>query len=183
MNIQATIKKAMAAQFTPITAEEMEKFILRGFRALKPKRATNGSELVYLLTIEGNIGIKVETSISVSGTEVREVGSDAIRVIYFHLGRMKPLIAGKAPIVKRTQGWKTNLQDRIEEVIEEHEARTGAREKEIAMLKALIASRRLSPAEASAFPKMLASLESGEFYNLTDRQWDWVSGKHQALGL
>jgi hypothetical protein len=34
-----------------------------------------------------------------------------------------PLERGKAPIVKRTQGWKNKLQDRIEELAEKYENR------------------------------------------------------------
>ena len=117
-------KTSMSAQFTEITLEEMESFLKRGFRSLRPTRDKFGGEYVFNLHITPNIGIKIMTSIQLGRGIGADVGADAIRVLFFHFGYNRPLIRGKAPIVKRTQGWKDNLTDRIEEYIEEYERRS-----------------------------------------------------------
>lgn len=119
--------EAMAAEFTQISIEEMEAFLSRGFRALKPRKSAQGfgqkREVVFDLFITDEIGIRVWTSLSPISGAAAGVGSDAIRVVYFHFGRNHPLIRGKAPIVKRTQGWRDNLKDRIEDCLEMYEQR------------------------------------------------------------
>lgn len=114
---------AMAAQYTPITIEEMEAFVRRGFRALKPRKAAERGETVFDLFITPEIGIRIWTSLSPHSGASAGVGDDAIRVQYYHFGRNHPLVRGKAPIVKRTQGWRDNLKDRIEDCIELYEQR------------------------------------------------------------
>lgn len=115
--------KAMSAQYTPITIEEMDTFLRRAFRALRPKKGVERGEIVYDLFLTPVIGIRVWTSLSPHSGESAGVGSDAIRVQYFHFGRNHPLVRGKAPIVKRTQGWRENLKERIEDYMELFEQR------------------------------------------------------------
>jgi hypothetical protein len=38
------------------------------------------------------------------------------------LRKGRPLKPGKAPIVKRTQGWKDNLRERVEDEIEDYDS-------------------------------------------------------------
>lgn len=113
-------RQAMAAQYTPISLDEMLKFLARAFRALTPTPHTLRGEVVVDLALndQKTIGIRVWTSIPAGGSHGAEVGSDAIRVQFFNFHNGHPLEKGKAPIVKRTQNWRDNLKDRIEDVIE-----------------------------------------------------------------
>jgi len=111
----------MAAQYTEITLEEMEKFLKRGFHALRPKQGNQRGELYYDLHLGSFVGIRVWTSIGTHSGTGAEVGADAIRVQLVSLKDQGPLERGKAPIVKRTQGWKSSLQDKIEELTEKYE--------------------------------------------------------------
>jgi hypothetical protein len=111
----------MAAQFTEITIEEMDKYLKRAFRALRPKQNQKHSEYYYDLTLGPFVGVRVWTSVTRAGVGAG-VGSDAIRIQLISLKDERPLEKGKAPIVKRTQGWKNSLQDRIEDCIEKYES-------------------------------------------------------------
>lgn len=111
-------KTGMAATFTQITLDEMDKFLRRAFRALEPDKTLYRGEVAYNLTLGHDVGIKVLTSIGKNGETAAGVGADAIRVQLFNFKRDKPLAPGKFPIVKRTQGWRDNLKDRIEDLME-----------------------------------------------------------------
>lgn len=111
----------MAAQYTEITLEDMDKYLKRAFRALRPKQNASRGEYYYDLTLGPFVGVRVWTSITRAGTGAG-VGSDAIRIQLISRKDERPLEKGKAPIVKRTQGWKTSLQDRIEDCIEKYES-------------------------------------------------------------
>jgi hypothetical protein len=111
----------MAATFTEISLEDMETFLKRAFRALKPKKGTERGEIYFDLSLSPNVVVRVWTSVKPRSGMGAGVGEDAIRVqlIYVHLKR--PLLTGKAPIVKRTQNWRSNLQERVEDMIETYE--------------------------------------------------------------
>jgi len=111
-------KKAMAATYTEVTLEEMGKYLFRAFRALKPQKGALRGENIYDLFLTPDIGIRVWSSISEHGTSGADVGADAIRVQFYNFKKQRPMLTGKAPIVKRTQGWKDNLKDRIEDIME-----------------------------------------------------------------
>lgn len=164
----------MAATYTVVTLEEMERFLRRAYRALKPTKAIVNREVVFDLHLDSTIGVRVWTSIGASGGQGADVGEDAIRIQYFHFGRGKPLTAGKAPIVKRTQNWRDSLTDRIEDVMERYSSEDAVRDEHVAMLRALVDSGSLSPAEKTAFPAMLRTLENGDYMSLTDKQLSWV---------
>jgi len=120
-----------AATYTPISLQEMEQFIKRGFRALKPKQGENRGEICFDLFLNESrtIGIRVMTSIG-SGRDMAALeGADAIRVGLFNFRRGGPLRPGKFPIVKRTQGWKDSLKDRIEDFVELYEQHEEALER------------------------------------------------------
>jgi len=114
-------KKAMAAQYVEIPLEDMEKFLKRAFRVYRPKQGQAGGEFYYVLKIGKFVGVRVLTSVGVHSGTGAGAGADAIRVQLVSLKDHGPLDKGKAPIVKRTQGWRTNLQDLIEELIEKYD--------------------------------------------------------------
>lgn len=113
---------AMAATFAEITLEEMESFLKRAFRVTRPKKGAKRGEVYYDLRLSDNVCVRVWTSIAEKGRGTGAgVGEDAIRVQLMYPKLDRPLQKGKAPIVKRTQGWRSNLQDRIEDAIETYE--------------------------------------------------------------
>lgn len=116
------MEKHAAATFTPITIHELDEYLQRAFRALKPKpwNAVNG-EATRMLSLSDSVGVIVYTSVAASGTSGADVGADAIRVGLFNKARRHPLKRGKMPIVKRTQNWRTNLHERIEDCMEEYD--------------------------------------------------------------
>lgn len=111
----------MAATYTEVSLEEMEKFLKRSFRILRPKKNQERGEVYYDLFLSENVVIRVWTSIGSGSSAAADVGADAIRVQLMSAKTKRPLMKGKAPIVKRTQGWKTNLQERIEDAMEAYE--------------------------------------------------------------
>lgn len=111
----------MAAQYTEVTLEDMEKFLKRGFRALRPKQGVQHNEYYYDLFLSPNVSIRVWTSVQRNTGSGAGVGEDAIRVQLMNVPGRRPLLKGKAPIVKRTQGWRNTLQTKIEDCIETYE--------------------------------------------------------------
>jgi hypothetical protein len=112
----------MAATFTEVSLEDMEKFLKRAFRSLRPKQGSSHNEYYYDLKLGPAVDIRVWSSVTVRSGMGAGVGSDAIRIQFLSSKDGRPLEKGKAPIVKRTQGWRTSLQDRIEDLIEKYES-------------------------------------------------------------
>lgn len=110
----------MAAQYTEISGTEMEVFLKRAFRALRPEKGMQNKEIFYDLKLSPTVVIRVWTSIKPWGASAG-VGEDAIRVQFYGSRVSRPLVSGKAPIVKRTQNWRNSLQDKIEEYLELYE--------------------------------------------------------------
>lgn len=115
----------MAAQFTEVTLDEMDRFIKRGWRAYRPKQGVDRGEVYYDLFLSDHVLIRVWTTIHPRREVGADVGADAMRIQLLAKHNGRPLTKGKAPIVKRTQGWKNNLQDRIEDFIETYEDQEG----------------------------------------------------------
>lgn len=115
-----TTTKQAAATYTVVSAEDMHKFLTRAFRAMNPQKGINRGELYYDLSLSPKVGVRVWTSIQTGAASGADVGEDAIRIQLYSLTGKRPLKSGKAPIVKRTQGWRDNLQDRIEDEIESY---------------------------------------------------------------
>jgi len=114
----------MAATYIPVTIEEMDRFLKRAYRALRPKTGESRGEVYYDLNLsDEKIFIRVWTSIRPRSGVGAGVGTDAIRVTMVTQGG-KPLTP-KGKIVKRTQNWRGNLQDRIEGLLEDYESKTG----------------------------------------------------------
>lgn len=132
------MEKQAAAQYTEISVEDITKFLGRSFRALHPTPHDLRGEVVIDLALndQQSVGIRVWTSIPSGGSHGAGVGQDAIRVQFFNFNRGYPMPVlkagpegappkmekqGKAPIVKRTQGWRDNLKDRIEDWMETYD--------------------------------------------------------------
>ena len=118
-------KVAMAAQFTEITLQDMETFLKRAFRVLKPTQGKQRGEVVFDLFFTPQIGVRVFSSIGQDAYSASGVGTDAIRVLFYNYSKNRPMLTGKAPIVKRTGGWRDNLKDRIEDIMEMFDDKEG----------------------------------------------------------
>ncbi len=111
----------MAANYTEVTLEEMETFLRRAFHSLHPTKSGIRGEAVVDLHLSSTTGIRIWTSIAERGSSGAAVGEDAIRVQLYSFAKNRPLIPGKAPIVKRTQGWRDSLRERIEDTMEKYD--------------------------------------------------------------
>lgn len=105
----------MPATYTPVTQSEMEEILLpQGFQRTSIPGVT---EIVYSKSMERNLELRVFSSIDPNGNS-RACGEDAIRVRLFGLDTLavgdpwRPLSGSKR--VHRTQGWRKNLQERID---------------------------------------------------------------------
>lgn len=110
----------MAAVYTKFSLEDIERFLKRGWRALRPRQGTQ-REIYYDLKLSSKAFIRVWSSIYPGQTEVRGKERRPMRVQLLSgavLSKGRPLTRGKAPIVKRTQNWRNSLQNRIEDYIE-----------------------------------------------------------------
>ena len=114
--------KQAAATFTDIGIEDIRKFLKGAFHALEPHESTTTSgEVTIDLALSDDVVIKVFTSVHAGREQAAGVGADAIRVGLYRKGR--PLQQGKLPIVKRTQGWKESLRERVEDAMELYDGR------------------------------------------------------------
>ena len=113
----------MAARYTEVTFEDMLRFLKRGFRSLRPRKGEQYREIYFDLGLSDAVAIRVWTSIKIGSGMGAGVGQDAIRVQLVSIPKNRPLMKGKAPIVKRTQNWRNNLQKRVEDYIEDYEDR------------------------------------------------------------
>lgn len=115
----------MAAVYTDITIDDLDKYLKRAFRALRPKQTVCKGEYCYLLSLSPNVRIQIFTAITRGATSSRDVGTDTIKLQLVGDTTNRPLLAGKGSSLsmKRTQGWKTTLQDRIEDLVELYEER------------------------------------------------------------
>lgn len=113
---------AGGATFQEVTLDDMRTFLKRAFHALEPQKEENvRGEIAINLPLSHRVVVKVFTSVSAGREQAAGVGSDAIRVGLYRDGR--PLKGGKWPIVKRTQGWKDNLRERVEDWLEAYDDR------------------------------------------------------------
>jgi hypothetical protein len=110
----------MAATYTPITLEEIDQFLKRAFRTMRPKLVNYKGEAAYELSLSDIVKIRVATSVGFGGASAAGKGEDAIRVGLFSTKTDRWLRMGKQPIVKRTQGWRDSLRERIEDAMEEY---------------------------------------------------------------
>jgi hypothetical protein len=109
-------------RYVEITLEEMEKFLKRAFRALRPKKGESRGEVYYDLNLsDDEVIVRVWTSIHPRSGAGAGRGEDAIRVTMITKGG-KALMP-KSKIVMRTKNWRNALQDRIEELHELYESK------------------------------------------------------------
>jgi hypothetical protein len=108
------------AQYVQVTLEEIERYLKRAFRVMRPAQGLFRGIYYYDLRLSENVGVRVFTSITRSGEVAKGKGKSAIRVGLCKLG-VRYLKSGKQPIAKRTEKWRDNLRRRIEDEIEEYD--------------------------------------------------------------
>jgi hypothetical protein len=109
-------------RYVEVTLEDMERFLKRAFRALRPKKGESRGEVYYDLNLsDDEVIVRVWTSIHPRRGSGAGVGEDAIRVTMITKGG-KALMP-KSKIVMRTKNWRNALQDRIEELHEIYESK------------------------------------------------------------
>jgi hypothetical protein len=112
----------MAATYVEVTLEDMERFLKRAYRVFRPKQGTGRGEVYYDLNVsDEKIFIRVWTSIRPRSGSGAGVGQDAIRVTMITKGG-KPLVK-RQKIVKRTKNWRSAIQDRVDTLLEDYEAK------------------------------------------------------------
>jgi hypothetical protein len=119
------MKRSGAATFTEISLDEIRKYMKRAFHSLSPTDGFYKGEITVELHLSDKVAVRVLTSVHRGREQAAGVGSDAIRIQLISTKLDRPLKAGKAPIVKRTQNWKDNLRERIEDEIESYYEREG----------------------------------------------------------
>ena len=105
--------------YIEVTLKEMDTFLKRGFRALRPDQGSFRGQVTYDLSLSPSVVIRIYTSIMQSGYSAG-AGGDSIRVVILGVKSEKPLVSGSF-LVKRTNSWRNTLQDKIEEYIELYE--------------------------------------------------------------
>ena len=105
--------------YVEVTLKEMETFLKRGFRALRPEQGVYRGQFIYDLSLSPSVVIRIYTSIMKSGYSAG-AGGDSIRIVFLGVRVDKPLVGGSF-LVKRTNSWRNSLQDKIEEYLELYE--------------------------------------------------------------
>lgn len=104
-------------RFVEVSRETLESFLTsKGFR-----REVQNREVVYVRDhhIDGNVKVKVYTTLSVNGEQVRDCGEDAIRVVtIFDNGRGKSFGVGKFPKLLRTAPAGLPESDRVQVLLD-----------------------------------------------------------------
>ena len=184
-----------AATSVPVTLEEMDKVIRRGFRAMHPKQSkASWGEVLYTLTPDDDdpqFVIRVQTSIF-QGDMARGEGEDSMRVTLLNEKTNKP-IAAAAARVHRTQNWKDNLRKRIEDAIEtfedmiedrqkikEREKVRAERQRQGQMLDAL-ANQEERSGRPGPFSDMMNRMFSNKNMLLSPKQLAWVESTYARL--
>lgn len=108
-------------RYVEVTLDDMDAFLRRAFRALKPKKGESRGEVYYDLNLsDDEVIVRVWTSIRPRSEAGAGLGEDAIRVTMITKNG-KPLMP-KGKIVMRTKNWRDALQDRIEDLHEVYES-------------------------------------------------------------
>jgi hypothetical protein len=111
----------MPAEYTEVTLDDMERFLKRGFRFLRPKQGKSPKgEFFYHLFLSPNVVVRIWTSITQGAGVSRGAGQDAIRLQLLNLKNERERHS-KVVSMKRTQGWRNTLQRRVEEAQEKYE--------------------------------------------------------------
>lgn len=169
--------------YVEVTLDDMDRFLKRGYRALRPKQGTARGEIYYDLDVsDRKIFIRVWTSIHPRSGTGAGVGEDAIRVAFVTAGN-SGLIKG-SKTVKRTGRWKSTLQEKIEELLEMYESQADYWKDR---RRKIDGDGDEAPAAEARPPTATGDAFEGGFARLKSRQgWGiqiWVQGKEGDEGF
>lgn len=160
--------------FVLMTKEQFEDFLPEGFEAIPLQ---NCKETVYQIPSDKpEIKIRIYSSIDIRTNITRDIGSDAIRIVFWDIKNDRPL--GKGKKIYRTEG-KTTIQERIQNRINNF-MKTVRDQKiiDFEYVKAILNSESIS---WNIFAQSL--LENLEKYGrLTDNQLAYVLGEDNPKG-
>lgn len=101
------------SNFVIIKKDQFESYLPDGFQLIP----TNAKEYVYQgITENANIGVRIYSSVDIRTNKTRDIGSDAVRVIFWDIINNRPL--GKGKKIYRVES-KTNIGDRIKQRVDE----------------------------------------------------------------
>lgn len=161
------------SNFVIIEKEQFEGYLPDGFQPIQ----TNAKEYVYQGTTENpNVGIRVYSSVDIRTNKTRDLGSDAVRVIFWDIINDRPL--GKGKRIYRVES-KTNIGDRIARRINDFmKDAYNQTVVDFGYVKAVLSSNSIS---WNNFAKSL--LESLEKYgSLTEGQLAYILGDKNPKG-
>jgi len=160
----------MAARYTKITRDEIQSFFDGHSLEWTPNRT--GDELCFDYTITLGVTLRVATSLRYDGDLCRTKGSDAIRTYAFRDGDRGIV---KSMTTKRTQNWRRNLADRIDEVRQLAEFRIEDEMERNA--------NRTAPAEDEVRPTLRFEPVRAEIHNGTYTIKNRQTGEHRTLDI
>ena len=100
--------------FVTLNKEQFESYLPKGFKEIEAPRS---KERIYEgCTDNINVGIRIYSSVDIRTNKTRDVGSDAIRVVFWDLMNDRPL--GKGKKIYRVEG-ATNIGQRIKNRIDD----------------------------------------------------------------
>ena len=160
--------------FVSVTKEQFESSLPKDFEIIA---LPNCKEIVYQIPSENpDIKIRIYSSIDIRTNISRDVGSDAIRIVYWDTKNDRPL--GKGKKIYRTEG-KTTIQERIQSRINDFQAATQDQEIiDFEYVKTILNSDSIS--QNGFAQSLLESLE--KYKRLTDNQLAYVLGEDNPKG-
>lgn len=123
-----TKQAAKGDRSVTITFEEFQKYVTRAFRAFRPQHVVLDTQHAWILSLSPRIKVAIHSSIYASGMSAPS-GTQPIKVGFMFAKGTTPGAAlaplhGKESwaIVKRTDNWRDNLEDRVNDCIEKYES-------------------------------------------------------------
>lgn len=168
------LKGIKIMSFVSVTKEQFESSLPKDFEIIA---LPNCKEIVYQIPSENpDIKIRIYSSIDIRTNISRDVGSDAIRIVYWDTKNDRPL--GKGKKIYRTEG-KTTIQERIQSRINDFQAATQDQEIiDFEYVKTILNSDSIS--QNGFAQSLLESLE--KYKRLTDNQLAYVLGEDNPKG-
>ena len=161
------------SNFVIIEKDQFETYLPDGFQPIE----TNAKEYVYQGTTDTvNVGIRIFSSVDIRTNKTRDLGTDAVRLVYWDILNDRPL--GKGRKINRVES-KTTIGDRINHRIKSFMLNAYNQTViDLGYIKAVLNSDAVNRQQ---FAKSL--LESLEKYdNLTEKQLAYVLGDQNPYG-
>lgn len=159
--------------FVTIEKEQFENYLPKGFQTIE----TNAKEYVYQGTTDKlNVGIRIYSSVDIRTNKTRDVGADAVRIVFWDIINDRPL--GKGKRIYRVER-KTSIGDRIKNRIDYFMNEAYNQEViDFGYVRAVLNSDIINWMDFSQ--SLLESLD--KYGSLTERQLAYVIGEKNPKG-